>query len=93
MAFMSTMRCRRLRDSQLGDARVHDIGNYIVRGKLWEAFDCGRQPVLLIDEFKHLEHYYFHNFTNASRVHLSHHTAWLGAGRRRDAPGGLEQAS
>jgi MoxR-like ATPase len=40
----------RLRDSQLGDARVHDIGNYIVKGKLWEAFRSEQQPVLLIDE-------------------------------------------
>ncbi len=40
----------RLRDSQLGEARVHDIGNYIVKGKLWEAFDSEVQPVLLIDE-------------------------------------------
>jgi len=40
----------RLRDSQLGDERVHDIGNYILRGKLWEAFASERQPVLLIDE-------------------------------------------
>ena len=40
----------RLRDSQLGDARVHDITNYIVRGKLWEAFASESQPVLLIDE-------------------------------------------
>src|SRR5579863_2818258 len=40
----------RLRDSQLGDARVHDIKNYIVRGKLWEAFDALERPVLLIDE-------------------------------------------
>ena len=40
----------RLRDSQLGDARVHDIANYIVRGKLWEAFASRTQPVLLIDE-------------------------------------------
>jgi MoxR-like ATPase len=40
----------RLRDSQLGDARVHDIGNYIVRGKLWEAFSAEVRPVLLIDE-------------------------------------------
>ena len=40
----------RLRDSQLGDARVHDIANYIVRGKLWEAFDSETRPVLLIDE-------------------------------------------
>ena len=40
----------RLRDSQLGDARVHDIKNYISRGKLWEAFDAPTPPVLLIDE-------------------------------------------
>ncbi len=40
----------RLRDSQLGDARVHDIANYIVKGKLWEAFESEVQPVLLIDE-------------------------------------------
>ncbi len=40
----------RLRDSQLGDARVHDIGNYIRRGKLWEAFTHDTRPVLLIDE-------------------------------------------
>ncbi len=40
----------RLRDSQLGDERVHDIGNYIVRGKVWEAFESEKQPVLLIDE-------------------------------------------
>ena len=40
----------RLRDSQLGDARVHDIGNYILRGKLWEAFAAETAPVLLIDE-------------------------------------------
>ena len=40
----------RLRDSQLGDDRVHDIANYIVRGKIWEAFESDVQPVLLIDE-------------------------------------------
>jgi len=40
----------RLRDSQLGDQRVHDIGNYILRGKVWEAFESDVQPVLLIDE-------------------------------------------
>ena len=40
----------RLRDGQLGDERVHDIGNYIVRGKLWEAFAADQQVVLLIDE-------------------------------------------
>ncbi len=40
----------RLRDSQLGDARVHDISNYIVQGKMWEAFASDVRPVLLIDE-------------------------------------------
>jgi len=40
----------RLRDGQLGDPRVHDIGNYIRPGKLWEAFTSPRSPVLLIDE-------------------------------------------
>ena len=40
----------RLRDSQLGDDRVHDIANYILRGKIWEAFESEEQPVLLIDE-------------------------------------------
>jgi MoxR-like ATPase len=40
----------RLRDSQLGDARVSDIRNYIKRGKLWEAFTHEQRPVLLIDE-------------------------------------------
>lgn len=40
----------RLRDSQLGDARVHDIANYIIKGKLWEAFTADTRPVLLIDE-------------------------------------------
>jgi MoxR-like ATPase len=41
---------KRLRDSQLGDDRVHDIKNYIVRGKLWESFTMKDRPVLLIDE-------------------------------------------
>jgi MoxR-like ATPase len=40
----------RLRDSQLGDARVHDISNYIVRGVLWQAFESEMRSVLLIDE-------------------------------------------
>ena len=40
----------RLRDSQLGEARVHDIKNYIKQGKLWEAFTAPQLPVLLIDE-------------------------------------------
>jgi len=40
----------RLRDSQLGDDKVHDISNYIVKGKLWEAFESEERAVLLIDE-------------------------------------------
>ena len=40
----------RLRDSQLGDERVNDISNYIVQGKMWEAFESKQRPVLLIDE-------------------------------------------
>ena len=40
----------RLRDSQLGDERVHDVKNYIRPGKLWEAFTAERKVVLLIDE-------------------------------------------
>jgi MoxR-like ATPase len=40
----------RLRDSQLGDPRVKDVKNYIKKGKLWEAFEDGPRPVLLIDE-------------------------------------------
>ncbi|MFT7243446.1 MAG: MoxR-like ATPase [Candidatus Azotimanducaceae bacterium] len=40
----------RLRDSQLGDERVHDINNYIAKGKLWEAFTSEKKCVLLIDE-------------------------------------------
>jgi len=40
----------RLRDGQLGDERVHDISNYIRKGKLWDAFTAPQLPVLLIDE-------------------------------------------
>ncbi|MFY0680487.1 MAG: MoxR family ATPase [Thalassovita sp.] len=40
----------RLRDSQLGEERVHDVKNYIKRGKLWQAFDADERVVLLIDE-------------------------------------------
>src|SRR5690606_15143947 len=39
----------RLRDSQLGEARVKDVRNYLRRGKLWEAFTAPTRPVLLID--------------------------------------------
>ena len=40
----------RLRDSQLGEAKVKDIRNYIIKGKLWECFENDQQPILLIDE-------------------------------------------
>ena len=40
----------RLRDSQLGEEKVHNIANYILKGKLWEAFTADTQPILLIDE-------------------------------------------
>ena len=40
----------RLRDSQLGDDKVQDISNYIIQGKIWQAFESGKQSVLLIDE-------------------------------------------
>ncbi|MEM1073121.1 MAG: MoxR family ATPase [Pseudomonadota bacterium] len=40
----------RLRDSQLGDERVHDVGNYIRKGKLWQAFEADTKVLLLIDE-------------------------------------------
>ena len=40
----------RLRDSQLGEEKVHDVANYIIKGRMWEAFESEVQPVLLIDE-------------------------------------------
>ena len=40
----------RLRDSQLGEEKVHDVANYIRKGKLWEAFEASEKVVLLIDE-------------------------------------------
>ncbi|WP_299546258.1 MoxR family ATPase [uncultured Tateyamaria sp.] len=40
----------RLRDSQLGEDKVHDVSNYIKKGKLWEAFEADEKVVLLIDE-------------------------------------------
>ena len=40
----------RLRDSQFGDAKVNDISNYIIKGKMWQAFDSDQQAILLIDE-------------------------------------------
>ena len=40
----------RLRDSQLGNEKVHDIGNYILKGSLWQAIEADSQPVVLIDE-------------------------------------------
>ena len=41
----------RLRDSQLGDERVHDINNYILKGKMWEAFTSETRPILLMHSY------------------------------------------
>ena len=49
----------RLRDSQLGDERVRDIQNYIVRGVLWQAFTSDQPVVLLIDEIDRMEFYVY----------------------------------
>ena len=49
----------RLRDSQLGDERVKDIGNYIKKGKLWEGFTSTERPILLIDEIDSMEFYVY----------------------------------
>jgi MoxR-like ATPase len=45
----------RLRDSQLGEEKVHDVANYIIKGRLWEAFESDVQPVLLVDEIDKAE--------------------------------------
>src|SRR5471030_2448798 len=74
----------RLRDSQLGDPRVKDIHNYIVKGNLWEAFDCEVQPVLLIDEIdkadiefpndllRELDRMEFYVYETRETVHAKH---------------------
>lgn len=74
----------RLRDSQLGDPKVHDIANYIVKGKLWQAFDSEKQVVLLIDEIDkadiefpndlllELDKMEFHVYETQQRVQAKH---------------------
>ena len=74
----------RLRDSQLGDARVHDVGNYIRRGKLWQAFEAEGKTVLLIDEIdkadiefpndllQELDRMEFHVYETGQTVRASH---------------------
>jgi MoxR-like ATPase len=74
----------RLRDSQLGDERVHDVRNYIRRGKLWEAFEADRKVVLLIDEIdkadiefpndllQELDRMEFHVYETGETVRASH---------------------
>jgi MoxR-like ATPase len=65
----------RLRDSQLGDERVHDIRNYIKRGKLWHGFTADARPVLLIDEVD--------KATSSSRTtYFSSSTAWSSTSTR-----------
>jgi len=74
----------RLRDSQLGDDKVHDVGNYIRKGKLWQAFDADERVVLLIDEIDkadiefpndllvELDKMEFHVYETGERVQARH---------------------
>ena len=74
----------RLRDSQLGSEQVHDIGNYIKKGKLWQAFDADERVVLLIDEIDkadiefpndllvELDKMEFHVYETGERVQAKH---------------------
>lgn len=74
----------RLRDSQLGSDQVHDIGNYIKKGKLWQAFDADERVVLLIDEIDkadiefpndllvELDKMEFHVYETGERVQARH---------------------
>ena len=74
----------RLRDSQLGNEKVHDVGNYIKKGKLWQAFDADERVVLLIDEIDkadiefpndllvELDKMEFHVYETGERVQARH---------------------
>jgi len=74
----------RLRDSQLGDARVHDVKNYIRKGKLWQAFEAEGKVVLLIDEIdkadiefpndllQELDRMEFHVYETAETIRARH---------------------
>jgi MoxR-like ATPase len=74
----------RLRDSQLGDARVHEVRNYIRKGKLWQAFEAPAKVVLLIDEIdkadiefpndllQELDRMEFHVYETAETVQARH---------------------
>ncbi len=74
----------RLRDSQLGDARIHDVKNYIKKGKLWDAFDADERVVLLIDEIdkadiefpndllQELDKMAFHVYETGETIHAKH---------------------
>ena len=74
----------RLRDSQLGNDNVHDVGNYIKKGKLWQAFDADERVVLLIDEIDkadiefpndllvELDKMEFHVYETGERVQARH---------------------
>ena len=74
----------RLRDSQLGDVRVNDVGNYIRKGKLWQAFASEQRVVLLIDEIdkadiefpndllQELDRMEFHVYETGETIHARH---------------------
>jgi len=74
----------RLRDSQLGEARVHEVRNYIRKGKLWQAFEAEERVVLLIDEIdkadiefpndllQELDRMEFHVYETGETIHARH---------------------
>ena len=82
----------RLRDSQLGEERVHDVRNYLKKGKLWEAFTAPVRPVLLIDEIdkadiefpndllQELDRMEFHVYETGER------RSWHGTARSSSSP-------
>ena len=65
----------RLRDSQLGNESVKDIANYIVKGKLWQAFEADKPVVLLIDEWNVIEKDIIEDFYAIVRGHFLLHVA------------------
>ena len=85
----------RLRDSQLGDDKVHDIANYIIKGKLWQAFEADTQVVLLIDEIDKADI----EFPNDLLLELDHGVVTSttvrhnGTSEDDDAPEGYEVAA
>jgi MoxR-like ATPase len=89
----------RLRDSQLGEGKVHDIGNYIVRGPLWEAFESDVPAVVLIDEIdkadiefpndllRELDRMEFYVYETRRLIHARHRpTVFITSNNERELP-------